>query len=112
MSEQWVAVAVAGTGWAGEGGPEVEFVSRAVAPRRVTCGMDLSDAGGPLLLTAGASLRACAVEDLAAAFARLCDEVRRSAWEWCWGNRGAAAVFIFIACAVLSEKRGKRCTMR
>ncbi len=54
----------------------MEFVSRAVASKRVTCGMDLSDAGWPLLLAAGASLRACAVVDVAAAFARLCGEVR------------------------------------
>ena len=78
MCERWVASAGAGAGWAGEGEPAVEFLSRAVASRPVTCGMDLSDADWPLLLSAGESLRACAVVDVAAAFARLCGEVRRS----------------------------------
>jgi hypothetical protein len=76
MCEQWVAAAATGDGWTGNGGPAMEFVSRAVAPRQVTCGMDLADAGGPLLLAAGPSLAACAAEDVAAAFARLCCEVR------------------------------------
>ena len=76
ICERWVAAAAAGAGWARDGGSAVEFRSRAVAPRRVTCGMDLEDAGGPLLLAAGASLRDCASGDVAAAFARLCGEVR------------------------------------
>ena len=46
-------------------------MSKAVAPRRVTCGIDMSGEGGPLILVAGPSLQACPAEDLAAAFALL-----------------------------------------